>query len=187
MMDKLQLGPKPFMGIMPAVLVGANVKGKPNYMTAAWATVACMSPPMVCVAINHQRHTAAGIGENQTFSLNIASTKQVAETDYCGIVTGSKEDKSKVFDTFYGKLANAPMAGECPVNIECTVFKEVDCGSHMLYIGKVEEVYVNKNCTVDGVPDLLKINPIIYSAGSYWKLGKQIGKGFSVGKNYEKK
>ncbi len=49
-MDKVQLGPRPFMCVMPAMLLGANVNGKPNYMTAAWATAACMAPPMVCVA-----------------------------------------------------------------------------------------------------------------------------------------
>jgi flavin reductase (DIM6/NTAB) family NADH-FMN oxidoreductase RutF len=72
-MDKIQLGPQPLISVMPAVLVGTNVNGKPNYMTAAWATVASMAPPMICVAINHARHTMKGIDENGTFSLNIAS------------------------------------------------------------------------------------------------------------------
>jgi Conserved protein/domain typically associated with flavoprotein oxygenases, DIM6/NTAB family len=175
------------MGVMPAVLVGTNVKGKPNFMTAAWSTVACMAPPMVCVAINHARQTAKGIGENGTFSLNIASTKQVTETDYCGIVTGSHEDKSKVFSTFYGKLKTAPMASECPVNIECKVYKSVDCGSHELYIGEISEVYMSKDYTKDGSPDLSKIDPIVYSAGSYWQLGKPVAKAFSEGKKYKKK
>jgi flavin reductase (DIM6/NTAB) family NADH-FMN oxidoreductase RutF len=51
-MEKIMLGPVPYMSVMPTLLVGTNVKGKPNFMTAAWATVACMAPPMVCVAIN---------------------------------------------------------------------------------------------------------------------------------------
>ena len=72
-MDKITVGPMPYMSVMPTLLVGANVKGKPNYMTAAWATTACMAPPMVCVAINHARYTAKGIEENNTFSLNVPS------------------------------------------------------------------------------------------------------------------
>jgi flavin reductase (DIM6/NTAB) family NADH-FMN oxidoreductase RutF len=185
-MDKVQIGAQPFMGIMPAVLVGANVNGKPNFMTAAWVTVACMSPPMVCVAINHNRHTALGIEANGAFSLNITSAKQVAETDYCGITSGARVDKSKVFDVFYGKQTTAPMINDCPVNIECSVFKEVDCGSHILYIGAVTEVYVNRDCMSDGRPDIRKIDPIIYSGGDYWQMGEQIGKGFSIGKSYKK-
>ena len=50
-MEKITIGPMPYMSVMPTLLVGANVKGKPNYMTAAWATVACMVPPMVCVTL----------------------------------------------------------------------------------------------------------------------------------------
>ena len=63
-MDKVTVHPMPYMSVMSTVLVGANVKGKPNYMTAAWATVACMAPPMVCVALNKERYTVKGIQEN---------------------------------------------------------------------------------------------------------------------------
>ena len=77
-MDKITLGPMPYMSVMPAVLVGTTLKGKANYMTAGAATVACMAPPMVCVAINKARYTAKGIEENKTFSLNFPSV------DRCG-------------------------------------------------------------------------------------------------------
>lgn len=186
-MDKVQLGPQPYMSVMPALLVGANVKGRPNYMTAAWATVACMAPPMVCVAVNHARHTAKGIEENGTFSLNIPSAKQIVETDYCGITTGARADKSKVFESFYGRLTTAPMAAGCPVNIECKVFKAVDCGSHTLYIGEVAEVYADKDCAKDGKPDVAKIDPLVYSQSAYWQIGKHAGKAFSAGMAYKKK
>jgi len=33
----------------------------------------------------------------------------VKETDYCGIVSGKKTDKAKLFENFYGKLKTAPM------------------------------------------------------------------------------
>jgi flavin reductase (DIM6/NTAB) family NADH-FMN oxidoreductase RutF len=185
-MEKIAVGAMPYMSVMPAVLVGANVKGKPNYMTAAWATVACMAPPMVCVALNKQRYTVLGIGENGTFSLNIPSAAQVIGTDHCGLVSGTQEDKSKVFTSFYGKVKTAPMAEECPVNIECTLFKSVDCGSHNLYIGEVAEIHADKACTTDGKPDVLKIHPIVYSQATYWGIGKELDKAFSAGRKYVK-
>ena len=70
-MEKITLGPMPCMSVMPTLLVGANMKGMPDYMTAAWATVACMAPPMVCIAINKARFTGKGIEENKIFSLNV--------------------------------------------------------------------------------------------------------------------
>ena len=186
-MDKIALGPMPFMSVMPTLLVGANVKGKANYMTAAWSTVACMAPPMVCVAINKARYTAKGIEENRTFSLNIPSVKQVVETDHCGLVSGAQEDKSAVFRSFYGKLRTAPMAEECPVAIECKLFSSVDCGSHVLYVGEIVEIHADKSCLTDGKPDIAKIHPIIYAQATYWECGKQVDKAFSAGKKFAKK
>jgi len=177
----------PYMSVMPALLVGVTVKGKPNYMTAAWATVACMAPPMVCVALNKSRYTVKGLEENGTFSLNVPSAKQVAGVDYCGLVSGSHEDKSQVFSSFYGVLKTAPLAEECPVNIECRLFTSVDCGSHQLYIGEVVEIHAEKDCVVNGKPDTRKSDPIVYAESTYWHVGKKAGSAFSIGKEYQKK
>lgn len=185
-MKKTTLGPMPYMSVMPTLLVGANVQGKPNYMTAAWATVACMVPPMVCVAINKSRYTAKGIEENKTFSLNVPSGELVIRTDYCGLVSGAQEDKSGVFRSFYGKVKTAPMAEECPVNIECKLFRSVDCGSHLLYIGEVVEIHTDSSCLTEGKPDITKINPIIYAQATYFDVGKQVEKAFSAGKNFNR-
>ncbi len=185
-MEKITVGSMPYMSVMPTLLVGANVQGKPNYMTAAWATVACMAPPMVCVAINHARHTLKGIEENKTFSLNIPAAKDVIEADHCGLVSGANEDKSGVYTSSYGCVKTAPLAEECPVNIECTVFKSVDCGSHVLVIGEVKEIHVDKTCVTGGKPDVTKIDPIVYAQATYFHVGKEAGKAFSAGKSYRK-
>jgi flavin reductase (DIM6/NTAB) family NADH-FMN oxidoreductase RutF len=186
-MDKITLGPMPYMSVLPAVLVGANVDGKPNYMVAAWASVACMVPPMVSVAVNRARYTAKGIEENGTFSVNIPSIRQMVPADHCGLVSGEQEDKSGVFRSFYGKLRTAPMAEECPVNIECRLFQSVDCGSHILRIGEVVEIHADKSCTTDGKPDIERLDPMIYAQLTYFRVGKQVGKAFSEGKKYRKK
>jgi len=186
-MDKITLGPMPYMSVMPTLLVGANVKGKPNYMTAAWATVACMVPPMVCVAINKARYTAKGIEENKTFSLNVPSANHVVETDHCGLVSGAQVDKSGVFRSFYGRLNTAPLAEECPVNIECRLFTSVDCGSHLLYVGEVVEIHADRACVTDGKLDIAKISPIVYAQSAYFGVGEHVGKAFSAGTKYRKK
>lgn len=186
-MEKVTIGPMPYLTVMPTVLVGANVKGKANYMTVAWATVACMAPPMLCVAINKQRYTEVGIEENKTFSVNIPSAGQVIETDHCGLVSGAKTDKSAVFHSYYGKLKTAPLAQECPVNIECRVFTSVDCGSHFLIVGEIVEIHADKSVLTDGKPDTAKIAPIVYSQATYFGVGKEIEKAFSAGKKYHGK
>lgn len=186
-MEKIALGAMPYMSVMPTVLVGAMVGGKPNYMTAAWTTVACMAPPMVCVAVNKERYTAKGIDEQKTFSLNVPSIHQVVEADHCGLVSGAHEDKSTVFRSFFGTLKTAPLAAECPVNIECRLFEAVECGSHTLYIGEVIEIHADKSCLIEGKLDIGKINPMVYAQYAYYRVGSQVEKAFFAGKKYPKK
>jgi len=37
----------------------------------------------------------------------------VEATDWCGLHSGKRTDKSKVFETFAGELENAPMIKAC--------------------------------------------------------------------------
>ena len=108
-MDKIQIGQNFFIP-MPVVLVGAQVSGKANFMTVGWCTRANASPPMIVCGIGNHHYTAKGIAETKTFSVNIPSSDLLEKTDYCGIVSGAKTDKSKVFDVFYGSLKTAPMS-----------------------------------------------------------------------------
>jgi flavin reductase (DIM6/NTAB) family NADH-FMN oxidoreductase RutF len=71
---------------------------------------------------------------------------------------------------------------ECPVNIECRLFESVDCGSHLLVIGEVVEIHADRACVVDGKPDTMASNPIVYAQTAYWQVGDQVAKAFSAGK-----
>ena len=186
-MAKALLGPRTLIYPMLTLLIGANVDGKPNFMTAAWSGIASGEPPMVSVAVQHSRHTHGGIIQNGTFSVNLPSTDMVRETDYCGIKHGSKVDKAEVcqFTVFYGKLMNAPLIEQCPVNLECRVMHVLDLGSHSLFVGKIEETYVSENCLTDGEPDVDKIKPFVYvttPATRYQALGQVIAKAYSIGR-----
>jgi len=72
------------------------------------------------------------------------------------------------------------------VNIECRLFKSVDCGSHLLYIGEVVEIHADASCVADGKLDTVKTDPIIYAQSAYWKVGEPAGRAFSIGKEYRK-
>ncbi len=186
-MGKIQLGPKALIYPMPVLLIGANVDGKPNFMTAAWSGIANGEPPMISVGIRLQRYTLKGIKQNLTFSVNVPSTDLMKEADYCGIRTGSKANKVEVcqFNLFYGKLNNAPLIEQCPVNLECKVVQMLELGTHSLVIGEIEEAYISESCLTDGKPDVDKIKPLIYipePTEEYRAFGEVIGKAFRVGK-----
>jgi flavin reductase (DIM6/NTAB) family NADH-FMN oxidoreductase RutF len=191
-MKKLNLGPQTLLYPMPACLIGANVDDKSNFMTAAWCGIANSNPPMLSVALQHHRHTLKGIRQNNTFSVNVPSEDLVKETDYCGIVSGSKDDKTATckFTVFYGKLETAPLIEECPVNLECKVMHILNLGSHALVIGLIEETHVSAECMTDGEPDARKVKPIIYGRAAekyYFKLGEELAPAFSIGKDRKKR
>lgn len=180
------MGPKTWIYPMPAILIGANVDDKANFMTAAWCGVASSEPPMISVGIRPSRYTFKGIRQNMTFSANVPSSDLTRETDYCGIASGSKVDKVADchFDVFYGKLGNAPLIEQCPVNLECSVVHILELGSHWLVIGRVEETHVSEDYLSEGRPDVDKIKPIIFApdpARRYRGFGEDLGKAFGIG------
>lgn len=187
-MEKIRLGPQTLLYPMPAVLVGAVVDEKPNFMTAAWCGIAASTPPAISVGIRKERHTFKGIEQQGTFSINVASAALARRTDYCGIFSGKKRDKSNIFDIFYGVLKTAPLIQECPVNLECKVKHTLDLGSHMLVVGEIIETYVAKDCMTGDKPDPEKIDPLIYTTmtSEYRRLGGVIAKAFHTGKTLEK-
>ena len=191
-MSKVKLGPQTMVYPQPAFLIGADVNKKPNFLAVAWGGVACGSPPMVSVAIRHNRYTLNGIKQNMAFSLNVTSKNYAVETDYCGIISGSRTDKVMDcgFRVFYGDLKGTPMIEQYPVNMECKVVHILDLGSHYLVIGEVIETHVSKDCLTDGEPDVTKIQPIAYiegQLGDYYCMVENIGKAFRIGKKLKKK
>ncbi|MFC2040098.1 flavin reductase family protein [Chloroflexota bacterium] len=189
-MKKITLGPKTALFPVPATLVGVHVNSNPNFMVVAWCGIANSAPPMISIAMQHGRYSYEGIKQNMVFSVNVPSSNLMRETDYCGITSGSKIDKVDIcgFNIFYGKLSNAPLIEECPVNLECKVVHILDLGSHTMIIGSIEETHVSEVCLSDGIPDVSKIKPFSYvGAGKqeYRILGEVIGKAHNVGRELE--
>jgi flavin reductase (DIM6/NTAB) family NADH-FMN oxidoreductase RutF len=117
-----------------------------------------------------------------TFSVNIPSVDLVRETDYCGLVSGSKADKVQDcgFGVFYGKLEAAPLIQQCPVGHACEVIQIVNLGSHELVVGRIIETHVSEDCLTEGRVDVAKVRPFLF-AGGYRGLGAPVGEPFKAG------
>ena len=190
-MAKVAIGARALLYPLPAVLVGTNVDGKPNFSTYAWCGIVNGRPPMISVAFQHHRHTLKGVKQNGTFSVNIPSIELVEETDYCGLVSGRDTDKVAdcKFNIFYGKLSTAPLINECPINIECNALHILNLGSHEMVVGQIEEIHVTDSCLTNGEPDVNKIQPFLWvtrPTNQYWTFGKSVGDAFSIGKKLKK-
>jgi flavin reductase (DIM6/NTAB) family NADH-FMN oxidoreductase RutF len=143
---------------------------------------------MILCGINRSHYTTAGIMETGTFSVSIPSSGLIEKTDYCGLVSGEKVDKSGVFDVFYGKLGTAPMIRECPVTLECRLVQTVDLPTNHIFIGEIAGAYADERVMKDGKPDFRAVDPLFLTMpdNSYWKLGEYAGKAWSIGAKLKK-
>ena len=188
-MDKINLGPTIPAYPMPVSLVGAHVDGNPNFLAVAWFSMVSYKPPRIAIALGKGHYTNPGIKENKTFSVCLPSEDMVEITDYCGIVSGKKTDKSEIFDLFYGELNTAPMIRDCPLNMECTLVEIVESSLNEIFIGEIGGTYTEERFLTDGKSDFKKIKPLILSQPdtSYWRLGEPLAKAWSIGKKYKAK
>jgi flavin reductase (DIM6/NTAB) family NADH-FMN oxidoreductase RutF len=188
-MSKIKIGAKTFLYPMPTLLVGAMVGGKPNYATVAYCGIMNHDPAIISIALNKTHFTNAGIKENKAFSVNIPPAKLMAATDYCGLFSGLRVDKSKIFKTFYGKPKKAPMIQECSVNLECELIQTIQFSVDEVFIGRIVQAYSEKKYLTKGLPDIKKMDPIVFSMHdyNYWAVGRHLGRAWSSGEKFKTK
>lgn len=173
---------------VPAVLITSKSKeGRVNVFTVGWIGTACTHPPMITVSIRPERLSYKYIKESGEFVVNLPASSMTRIVDYCGVVSGCKEDK---IDKLKLKLTDSqkvsvPSLESCPVNIECKVKSITPLGSHDLFLAEVVSVSVDEDI-IDSKDKihLEKANLIAYSHGKYFELNnKALGKfGYSVKK-----
>ncbi len=133
-------------------------------------------------------YTNIGIRENKAFSVNILAENEIIKADYVGLVSGSKVDKSRVFETFFGDLKTAPLIQNCPPSMECRLYDIYELKTHEVFIGEIVATYADEAVLIDGKVDLSKVKPLLFDMSSikYWSLGKPVGDCWNVGKQYKK-
>jgi len=183
---KIKVETKNAMYPMPIILVGANVNGKPNFITVAH--VGILSFDTVSLGLGKMHLTNKGIFENNCFSINIPSEDMVVITDYSGLVSGSKVDKSVLFDIEYGTLNTAPLIKNAPVNMELELIECLDYKTHDIFIGKVVNTYAEQSVLLNGKIDLTKVKPMLFDMHQmkYWKLGESFADCWNIGKSFGK-
>ncbi|WP_178041459.1 flavin reductase [Frisingicoccus sp.] len=164
---------------LPAVLVSCGDKeGNVNLMTAAWTGTICSEPPMVYVSIRKERYSHHMIKETGEYVINLTTEKLAEATDFCGVRSGRDMDKFKEMKLtpVKGELQYAPMVAESPVSIECKVTEVMELGSHDMFIAEVTAVYVDEQyMDAKGTFHLEKAEPLVYSHGQYYGVGKHLG------------
>lgn len=190
---KKSIGAKTIVYPAPVLIVGTYDKdGKANAMTAAWGGICCSKPPCVTVSLRKATYSYDCIVQSQAYTLNIPSQKFVKETDYLGMATGKTEDKFKNtgLTPVRSDLVNAPYIKEFSLILECKLIHRFEIGLHTQFIGEILDVKAEESVlNADGMPDIEKVNPILYapSCSIYYGIGDKLGDAFSMGKDIKPK
>ena len=185
---KKSFGSKTLIYPTPVWVVAAYDKsGKPNAATVAWGGVCSSKPASVAISLRKSRYTYENIIERKAFTINVPSAAQVKIADYCGIVSGRNEDKfaRAGITAVKGDFVDAPYIKEFPMVLECKLSAVTDVGIHTHLIGEILDVKVEDNILdKDGLPDINKIDPIIYAPEiqGYYGVGEFLGRAFAIGK-----
>jgi len=185
---KRSLGAKTLIYPTPAWIVGSYDKqGRPNGMTAAWAGICCSQPPCVAVSLRKATHTSGNLMERRAFTVSVPSQARVKEADYFGLASGRDTDKFAAtgLTPVRSDLVDAPYVQEFPLVLECIVVQVFELGLHTQFVGRILDVKADEEVLdPTGMPDILKVLPVIFSPGNrvYYGVGASLGYAFAVGK-----
>jgi flavin reductase (DIM6/NTAB) family NADH-FMN oxidoreductase RutF len=170
-------------------LLGTHIQNRVNFMALDWLTRVNYDPAMLGICVNKEHASNHAIQETGQFSVNVPTVDMVEVTDYCGIVSAKREDKSKLFEVFYGELMAAPLITVCPLNIACRLIQTVDLPTNTFFIGEIVTIFSEERYLSSGKPDITKIRPFLLTMpdNRFWSVGEHIGNAWKDGVKYRDK
>ena len=169
---------------MPVLMIATyNEDGSVDVMNAAWGTA--YDYKQIKLNISESHKTTKNIRRTGCFTVSLATTETLTESDYFGIVSGNivkdKFERTQMHAT-KSQLVDAPIIEDYPICMEC---KALELDGEYGVLGEivnlsVDEKYLDEN----GNPDLSKMNTICYDpfTHGYYEVTKKVGQAFEDGK-----
>ena len=188
--NRTQMGPNIFITPQPALMIGTyDENGNPDVMMAAWGGQC--DGNQVCFRLSPHR-TTTNIRQTKEFTLSFATQRDIAQSDYFGIVSANDvPDKIARAGFTVTKSANinAPIINEYPLTLECKVVELMERPEGGCFvIGEIVNTVADPSILTDGKIDLDKLQPVVFDAAtvSYRAVGEQVGKAWGSGKMFVK-
>ena len=169
------IGSKLALYPMPLLVIGTMVNGKVNWLLVGHSGIIGHDRVMVSLAKLH--YTNKGIKDTKILSINLVNEEMLKKADYVGSVSGSKIDKSDVFEYHIGD-SGAPIINNAPVVMECRVENNYETDTFDNFIMTIDNTYVQEeNLDEQGKIDYTKFSPVLFEFPKYTYLrtGDTIG------------
>jgi Conserved protein/domain typically associated with flavoprotein oxygenases, DIM6/NTAB family len=165
----------------PCVMIATWDKDhNPDVMMAAWAGQYDFRQIVVSMS---KHKTTENLELTGAFTVSFADVRTVAESDYLGLVSGSKVPDKVAragFTCSPSPNVDAPIIDQYPLTLECKVVSWADG----ILVGEVVNMSADECILTDGKVDLDKLRPIVFDAAAmtYRALGEVVGKAWGAGK-----
>ncbi len=128
-------------------VISADKNGKPSGMIAGWNMKCSSEPPMFAVSLWKGGYTHKLIQQSKEFVIAVPNKELEKELEFFGSTHGNEVDKFKETKIRIekAKFVKPPLIKNATVNFECKLEKKVDCGDHIIFIGKILASYAGKN------------------------------------------
>ena len=167
----------------PCVMIATWDKDhNPDVMMAAWAGQYDFRQIVVSMS---KHKTTENLELTGAFTVSFADVRTVAESDYLGLVSGSKVPDKVAragFTCSPSPNVDAPIIDQYPLTLECKVVSWADG----ILVGEVVNMSADDSILTDGKVDLDKLQPIVFDAVAmtYRALGDVVGKAWGAGKKF---
>lgn len=126
-------------------VITVDNKGKPYGMVAGWNMKCANDPPMIAVALSKKGYTQSLIKHSKEFVIAVPNKELEETVTFFGSNHGNEVDKfarTKV-QTQKAEFVRSPLLSLATVNFECRLHKDLDLGSHTIFIGEVLASYID--------------------------------------------
>ena len=140
----------------PEQVVIAIVKdaaGKYNPITLGWTMIASHKPPMMAIAVAHDRHSRKAIEDSGEFVIAFPSSLMADAALFYGTNSGRNIDKFKEHPvaTEPAKEVDSLLLTDALANFECKLESKLETGDHMLYVGRIVASHMNTDTSLKRV------------------------------------
>jgi len=138
------------------------------------------NPPIYVVGSDKDRDTYRNIVETEEFVLNIPPTSMLEKVNIAGVKFPAEIDEfEKAELTPIPSLkVKPPLIAECKSHFECKLLSIYEISkTRVIIIGEVVAVFIDQNLFLkDFAKQKGKLDPLFYVHGSYFGLGRYVGK-----------
>ena len=128
-------------------VISVDKEGNPSGMACGMCTKCSRNPGLFAVVLSKKGYTQELIRESKEFVIAVPNKSLEKEVRFFGSISGRNVDKFKEskIETERAEFVKSPLIKNATLNFECKLYKEVEVGDHVMFIGEILASYINED------------------------------------------